>query len=110
MAYEKLLAALGNPNRLAIFERLRGGWATVTQIAADFSISRPAISQHLKVLKDAGLVMDIPSGKRRIYGVDHHGLDELHSWLGSPPTDVQTVAGGGAGRRPKKRSRRAPRR
>lgn len=66
--------ALAEPTRRSIFERLLERPASVTEIAADLPISRPAVSQHLKVLKDAGLVADTPAGKQRIYRVDTAGL------------------------------------
>jgi DNA-binding transcriptional ArsR family regulator len=65
----------------ALFERLRGGPMSVTDIAAELPVSRPAVSQHLKVLKDAGLVRDEPDGARRLYEVDTRGIEELREWL-----------------------------
>jgi DNA-binding transcriptional ArsR family regulator len=81
MAYDTALAALADPTRRAVFERLRGGPASVGEIAADLPVSRPAVSQHLKVLKEAGLVRDEADGARRVYEVDATGLAELRSWL-----------------------------
>lgn len=81
MAYANVLAALSDPTRRAVFERLRGGPASVQQIAAGFSVSRPAISQHLKALKQAGLVRDEPRGTARIYSIHTPGLRALRDWV-----------------------------
>jgi DNA-binding transcriptional ArsR family regulator len=81
MTYAMALAALADPTRRAVFERLRKGQVSVGDIAADLPVSRPAVSQHLKVLKAAGLVRDEPDGARRLYEVDPSGLAELRSWL-----------------------------
>ena len=80
MAYE-LLDALGDPTRRAIFERLGDAPRAVGELAREFPISRPAVSQHLKVLKDAGLVTDRPVGTRRIYQLDPQGIDELRAYI-----------------------------
>ncbi|MEZ5970294.1 MAG: metalloregulator ArsR/SmtB family transcription factor [Hyphomonadaceae bacterium] len=81
MAYAIALAALADPTRRAVFERLRGGPKGVGEIAAELPVSRPAVSQHLKVLKDAGLVADEPRGTARIYRIHADGLRELRDWL-----------------------------
>jgi DNA-binding transcriptional ArsR family regulator len=81
MAYGNALAALGDPTRRAVFERLRRGPASVGELAADLPVSRPAVSQHLKALKQAGLVTDQPEGARRVYQIDPDGLGELRRWL-----------------------------
>ena len=81
MAYESALAALGDPTRRAVFERLRTGPRSVNAIARGMPVSRPAVSQHLKVLKDAGLVADRPEGTRRVYYIDPEGLGALRGWL-----------------------------
>jgi len=75
------MAALGDPTRRAIFERLAEGPAAVGELARAFPVSRPAVSQHLKVLKDAGLVVDRAEGTRRIYQVDPEGLAALRAYL-----------------------------
>jgi DNA-binding transcriptional ArsR family regulator len=62
-------------------ERLAAGPRAVGEIAAGFPVSRPAISQHLKVLKEAGLVSDRPEGVRRVYSIDPQGLGALRAWL-----------------------------
>jgi DNA-binding transcriptional ArsR family regulator len=74
-------AALGDPTRRAIFERLIEGPQGVSELAATVPVTRPAVSQHLKVLKTAGLVVDRPAGKQRIYRVDPDGLAALRSEL-----------------------------
>src|SRR5947209_16783823 len=81
MAYGSALAALGDPTRRAVFERLRAGPRSVKAIAQGMPVSRPAVSQHLKVLKEAGLVADRPEGNRRVYHVDPDGLGALRRWL-----------------------------
>jgi DNA-binding transcriptional ArsR family regulator len=81
MAYGGALAALADPTRRAVFERLRAGPRSVKMIAHGMPVSRPAVSQHLKVLKEAGLVADRPEGNRRVYYVDPDGLGALRGWL-----------------------------
>jgi DNA-binding transcriptional ArsR family regulator len=75
------LAALGDPTRRAIFERLVEQPRAVGELAGEVPVSRPAVSQHLKVLKEAGLVVDRPAGNRRIYQVDPDGVDALRAQL-----------------------------
>ncbi len=75
------LAVLADPTRRAVFERLAGGPRSVGEIARGLPVSRPAVSQHLKALKDAGLVDDHAEGTRRIYRIDPRGLGPLRSWL-----------------------------
>ena len=74
-------AALADPTRRAIFQRLAERPSAVCELASGFPVSRPAVSQHLKVLKDAGLVRDRRAGKQRIYGVDAIGLGAFRSEL-----------------------------
>ena len=81
MAYANALTALADPTRRKVFERLRSGPASVGDLAADLPVSRPAVSQHLKALKIAGLVSDKPDGARRVYYIDPDGLGELRRWL-----------------------------
>jgi DNA-binding transcriptional ArsR family regulator len=64
-----------------VFKRLRGGARSVREIADGMDVSRPAVSQHLKILKAARLVTDRAEGTRRLYAVDKRGLDALRSWL-----------------------------
>jgi len=72
---------LGDPTRRAIFENLAARPQAVGELARDVPVSRPAVSQHLKVLKDAGLVVDRAAGTRRIYQVDPAGLEALRDYL-----------------------------
>lgn len=81
MAYGNALLALGDPTRRQVFEHLRDGPRAVGEIAARMPVSRPAVSQHLRVLKQAGLVADEPQGTRRVYRIDPRGLSELRQWL-----------------------------
>jgi DNA-binding transcriptional ArsR family regulator len=81
MAYDKALAALADPTRRAVLERLRTGPRSVKTIAQGMPVSRPAVSQHLKVLKEAGLVADRPEGNRRVYYIDPDGIGALRGWL-----------------------------
>src|SRR6516162_2654363 len=82
MAYrDAALLALGDPTRLAILERLTDGPSAVVDLARELPVSRPAVSQHLRVLKDAGLVIDQAVGNRRIYRVDPDGLAALRDQL-----------------------------
>jgi len=81
MAYAKALTALADPTRRRVFERLHAGPASVGDLAAELPVSRPAVSQHLKALKLAGLVTDKPDGARRVYYIDPEGLGELRRWL-----------------------------
>lgn len=81
MTYHIILDALGDPTRRLVFDRLGQGPASVTMLAAGLPISRPAVSQHLKILKQAGLVMDEAIGARRVYRVSGDGLADLRSWL-----------------------------
>jgi DNA-binding transcriptional ArsR family regulator len=75
------LTALGDPTRQAIFERLAARPRAVGELAQDLPVSRPAVSQHLKVLKDAGLVADRREGTRRIYQLDPAGVGALRAEL-----------------------------
>lgn len=78
---DRAFAALADPTRRAVFERIAGRPRSVAEIAAGLPVSRPAVSQHLKVLKDARLVTDEAAGARRVYRVDPHGLGPLRRWL-----------------------------
>ena len=75
------LTALGDGTRRAIFERLADRPRAVGELARDLPVSRPAVSQHLKVLKDAGLVIDRRVGNRRIYQLDPDGVGALRAYL-----------------------------
>ena len=78
---ERTLDALGDPTRRAVFRRLRKGNRSVREIADGMNVSRPAVSQHLKVLKGAGLVVVRVAGARRLYGTDPNGIEALRNWL-----------------------------
>jgi len=75
------LATLADPTRRAIFERLADQPCSVGELAREFPVTRPAVSQHLKALKDAGLVVDRRHGNRRIYQLDPEGVNELRAYL-----------------------------
>ena len=75
------LTALGDPTRRAIFERLARGPQAVGEIANELPVSRPAVSQHLKVLKDAGLVIDRPDGTRRLYQLNPSGIEAVRAYF-----------------------------
>lgn len=77
----RVFAALHDPTRRAVLERLRRGPLPVGELAQGLPVSRPAVSQHLKVLKEAGLVDDRSEGTRRIYHIDPKGLGAMRAWL-----------------------------
>src|SRR6201982_631007 len=77
----RVFAALNDPTRRAVLERLRNGPKPVGEIARGLPVTRPAVSQHLKVLKEAGLVDDRSEGTRRIYHIDPKGLGAMRAWL-----------------------------
>lgn len=81
MTYDSSLIALADPTRREIFERLRTRPRAVGELAADLPVSRPAVSQHLRVLKEAGLVSDEQKGTRRVYRVEPDGLAGLRDWV-----------------------------
>jgi DNA-binding transcriptional ArsR family regulator len=81
MAYQTALEALADPTRRLVFERLRQGPSAVGRLAVGMPVSRPAVSQHLRVLKEAGLVTEEHEGTRRIYRIDPKGLGQLRAWL-----------------------------
>jgi len=81
MAYSTTLAVLADPTRRLIFEGLRNGPRPVNVIAASLPVSRPAVSQHLKILKGAGLVEEHAKGAQRIYALRREGLMTLRNWL-----------------------------
>jgi DNA-binding transcriptional ArsR family regulator len=76
-----MAGALGDPTRRAIFERLADGPRAVGQLAHEFPVSRPAVSQHLKVLKDVGLVTDQQAGRQRLYQVDPAGVGAMRTYF-----------------------------
>lgn len=88
MTYEKIFTALADPTRRHVFESLRTQACSVAEIAASQPVSRPAVSQHLKVLQEAGLVTVEPIGTRRMYSVNRAGLNTLRNYLDSFWTDA----------------------
>jgi DNA-binding transcriptional ArsR family regulator len=88
MTYGKALQCLSDPTRRQVFERLRAGPRSVGALARGLPVSRPAVSQHLKALSAAGLVMHRSEGTRRVYYIDPHGLGELRRWLDGFWTDA----------------------
>jgi DNA-binding transcriptional ArsR family regulator len=81
MTYLPQFAALADPTRLAVFELLAKRPAAVHEIAQEFPVSRPAISQHLRVLKDARLVLDEPVGTQRVYRLNPSGVQEIRAYF-----------------------------
>jgi DNA-binding transcriptional ArsR family regulator len=75
------LAALGDPTRRIIFERVAAGPRAVVELARGLTVSRPAVSQHLRVLKDAGLVRDKKDGNRRVYQLEPQGVAALRDYF-----------------------------
>ena len=78
---ERAFDALGDPTRRRVFRRLRDATRSVREIGDGMDVSRPAVSQHLKVLKSAGLVVVRAEGTRRLYAVDTRGIEALRGWL-----------------------------
>ena len=78
---ERALEALGDPTRRLVLKRLRHRTRSVREIAEGMGVSRPAVSQHLKVLKAAGLVVVRPVGTRRLYAIDTRGIEAVRNWL-----------------------------
>lgn len=83
MAYANALAVLADPTRRQVFEQLRAGPRAVGALAQGLPVSRPAVSQHLRALKDAGLVEERSAGTQRIYSLRPDGLRDLRDWLDS---------------------------
>ncbi len=81
MAYQSAMDALGDGTRRAIYERLREGPKAVGELASGLPVSRPAVSQHLRVLKEAGLVSERREGTKRIYRLDPSGLAEVRAYF-----------------------------
>lgn len=104
MTYEKLFHALADTTRRHIFEALREEPLTVSAISADQPVSRPAVSQHLKVLQEAGLVDVRPEGTRRYYFIKRDGLTELRRYLDSFWSDTLSAYGNEIERRIKRKS------
>lgn len=106
MAYAEVLTALADPTRRQIFEALREQPKTVGELAAGQPVSRPAVSQHLRVLESARLVRVEPHGNRRLYSIKRDGLDDLRHYLESFWSDVLSSYGAEIVRRmtPKRRT------
>jgi DNA-binding transcriptional ArsR family regulator len=81
MTYDQVLVALADPTRRGILESLKHSPQSVGELASGQTVSRPAVSQHLRVLEEAGLVAAEPDGARRIYSVRRRGLNELREYL-----------------------------
>ncbi len=81
MTYDKIFSALSDTTRRAVFEAIASAPQSVGELARNQTVSRPAVSQHLKVLEKAGLVKATPHGTRRIYALDQTGLIALRSYL-----------------------------
>lgn len=81
MAYGDALNVLGDPTRRAVLEAVAGGPRSVTEIASKLPVSRPAVSQHLRALSDAGLVSFRAEGTKRLYSVDPKGFARLHDYV-----------------------------
>lgn len=109
MTYTDVLTALADPTRRSIFESLRSAPRTVGELAAAQPVSRPAVSQHLKVLEGARLVRAEPRGNRRLYSVQRDGLDELRRYLESFWSDVLHAYSAEIARRVKHETKRRKR-
>ncbi len=101
MAYVEVLSALADPTRRHIFEALREQPKSVGELAEGQPVSRPAVSQHLKLLESARLVSVEPQGNRRLYAIKRDGLDDLRQYLESFWSDVLSAYGAEIARRVK---------
>ncbi len=104
MAYEEVFTALADSTRRRIFEALRERPKTVGELAEGQPVSRPAVSQHLKVLESARLVSVEPQGNSRLYSIKRDGLDDLRRYLESFWSDALSAYGAEIARRMKKKS------
>jgi DNA-binding transcriptional ArsR family regulator len=107
MTYVESLVALADPTRRAIFESLRDRPRTVGELAAKQPVSRPAVSQHLRVLENARLVRVDPQGNRRLYSIRRDGLDELKQYLDGFWSDALSAYAAEITRRKKGERRRS---
>src|SRR5437762_657904 len=103
MAYAEVFTALADPTRRQVFEGLRKQPKTVGELAQDLPVSRPAVSQHLRVLESASLVSVEPQGNRRLYSIKRDGLDDLRRYLESFWSDALSSYGAEIARRMKKK-------
>ena len=87
------ITALGDPTRRQIFERLAHGPSPVGELASTMAVTRPAVSQHLRVLKEAGLVAETAQGTRRIYRLYQRGISAIHAWLDERWAEALNAAG-----------------
>ena len=101
MAYAEVFVALADPTRRQIFEALRKRPKTVGELAERLPVSRPAVSQHLKVLESASLVSAEPQGNRRLYSLRRDGLDDLREYVEGFWSDVLSAYGAEIARRAK---------
>ena len=101
MAYAEVFTALADPTRRHIFEALRAQPMSVGELAAGQPVSRPAVSQHLKVLESARLVSVEPQGNHRMYSIRRDGLDDLRQYLENFWSDVLFAYGAEIARRVK---------
>ena len=107
MAYAEVFTALSDPTRRRIFEALRGQAKTVGELAEGQPVSRPAVSQHLRVLESALLVSVEPQGNRRLYSIRQEGLDDLRQYLESFWSDVLSAYSSEIARRMKKPAKKS---
>jgi DNA-binding transcriptional ArsR family regulator len=109
MTYAHALTALADPTRRTVLERLRAGAKPVGEIAEGLPVSRPAVSQHLKVLKDARLVTEYREGTRRFYAIDTQGLEAVRKYLdgfwGEALTQFKAFAESEEARKPKRKGK-----
>jgi DNA-binding transcriptional ArsR family regulator len=105
--HDLVLDALGDRTRRAILEQLRDGPKPVVEIAHHLPVGRPAVSQHLKILKEAGLVSDQAIGTRRVYEVDPEGIEAARRYLGSFWSDALARFATGIEKDRARRSRRS---
>ena len=93
MTYQDVFTALADPTRRSVFESLRAKAKTVGELASEQPVSRPAVSQHLKILEEAHLVDVVPKGNKRFYYIKRDGLAELRKYLDSFWSDILTAYG-----------------
>jgi DNA-binding transcriptional ArsR family regulator len=104
----QVLEALADPTRRAILESLRHNPRSVTDIASDFAVSRPAVSQHLRVLQDAGLLHCLKNGRQNFYGLDLRGLTALRTYVEGFWDEVLGAFQAAAVKESRKKAKRAP--
>ena len=110
MAYQEVFVALADPTRRSVFEALRGQPMTVGELAQDQPVSRPAVSQHLRVLELANLVSVRPHGNRRLYSINREGLHDVRQYLESFWSDALSAYAAEIERRVSTKSERKGRR